>query len=299
MRVRLAPGKQREMLCKNKGRYGKAWREMADALGVKRHCLNDWVFEGSLIPENVFIEIDRDGEYRKYVIEVLPENWGKKKNGAILCARFNKPRPCKLLGHNEEFAELFGIMLGDGNVTAYVNGRAQVYQVSVATGRKNEEAYARGFVAPLMSKLSGLDCKIILKGNVIYSWINSRKFVEELGRNGLPHGDKIKNKLRIPEWIFSKEEYLRACIRGLVDTDGSVYRLSNQDPHLGRISFKNFNPYLLEDVRNGLIKLGFHPSKIIYKNIHLTRKADLVKYYKEIGSNNHYKLSRLEKFIAP
>lgn len=297
MRVRLSPGKQKEMLCKYKCSHGITWREMADVLGVKLYQVRDWAFERCLIPEDKFLEIDKDGDYSKYVIEVLPENWGQKKAGALLCARFNKTKPCKPFEHSEDSAELTGILLGDGNITAYVNGRAQVYQVSVASGRKNEEEYARNFVGPLLTKISGMDHEIRLKENVIYSRILSKEFVKELGRNGLIPGNKIKNKLRIPRWIFEKDEYMRACIRGLVDTDGSVHHLSNKDPHLGRISFKNFNRFLLGDTRNALINLGFHPSKVTYKSIFLTRKADLLKYYKEIGSNNPYKLKRLEEFV--
>ena len=242
--MRLSPGKQKEMLYKNKGRYGTTWREMANALGVKRYQVVGWAFEQSLIPEDKFFEIDKNGEYLNYVIERLPENWGQIKAGAILSARFNKPKPCKFFEHSEEFAELVGILLGDGNITVYIKGRAQVYQVSVASGRKNEEAYARNFVAPLLTKLSGLNTKIRLKKNVVYSYLSSKELVKELERNGLFHGNKIKNKLKIPDWIFENKKYLRACIRGLIDTDGSVYRLSNKDPKLGRISFKNHNPLL-------------------------------------------------------
>jgi hypothetical protein len=299
MRVRLFPGKQKEMLYKNKGRYGTTWREMAGILGVERYQVVGWVFERSLIPEDKFFEIDKNGEYLKYVIELLPENWGKLKAGAILSARFNKPKLCKSFEHSEDSAELTGILLGDGNITAYINGRAQVYQVSVASGRKNEEEYARNFVAPLLTKLSGIDYTLFLRNNAVYSRINSKEFVKELGRHGLHPGNKIKNKLRIPGWIFEKDEYLRACIRGLVDTDGSICHLSNKDPHLGRITFKSFNSYLLKDAREALVQLGFHPSKATYNQIYLTRKSDLLKYYKEIGSNNSYKRMRLEKFIAP
>lgn len=221
----------------------------------------------------------------------------KSKAWGIFCARFSTPNPCKSLEHSKEFAELAGILLGDGNVYVYENGRTQVHQVRIASGRKTEEEYARGFVAPLLTNLSGINSKFLLKRNVIYSCINSKEFVKELERNGMRRGDKIKNKVGIPAWISADDEFLRACIRGLIDTDGSVYRLSNKDPHLGRISFKNFNSVLMDDFRKGLIKLGFHPSKEIYKNVHLTRKADVLKYYKEIGSNNPYKLARLEKFV--
>lgn len=209
------------------------------------------------------------------------------------------PKKCKRLWQSEETAEFIGIMLGDGNVFSCENEKANVHQVRIATGRKDEEEYAHETVIPLLRRVSGIEPRILMKKNVVYSCINSRKFVEELGRIGFRKGNKIRNEARMPDWVFSKDEYLRACIRGLVDTDGSVYRLSNQDPHLGRISFKNFNPLLMEDFQKAMKKLGFHPSKVVHRNVFLTRKADLVKYYKEIGSNNPYKRARLALFIAP
>ena len=211
----------------------------------------------------------------------------------------NKPRRCKRLKQTEETAEFIGIMLGDGNVFSCENEKANVHQVRIATGRKDEEEYAYETIIPLLRNISGIEPRVLIRKNVIYSCINSRKFVEELVRLGFRKGNKIMNRMRIPEWIFSKDRYIRACIRGLVDTDGSVYRLSNHDPHLGRISLKNFNPLLLEDFQKAMLRLGFHPSKIIHKNVFVTRKADLVKYYKEIGSNNPYKRARLALFIAP
>lgn len=211
----------------------------------------------------------------------------------------NRPRRCKRLKQNQKTAELIGIILGDGNMYSCENGSANVHQLRIATGRKDEGEYAERFIAPLLYEISGIEPRFLVKKNVIYSCINSREFVRELAQNGLKCGDKIRNGARIPEWIFSKEEYLRACVRGLIDTDGSICRLSSQDPHLGRISFKNFNPLLLEDFQKAMLKLGFNPSKAIHKNIFITRKADLVKYYKEIGSNNPYKRARLALFIAP
>ena len=211
----------------------------------------------------------------------------------------NKPKKCKKLKKSERFAEFVGIMLGDGNLYSYKNGRADVHQLRIATGRKNEEKYARDYIAPLLSELSGITPRFLVKRNAIYSCINSKEFVKELVRNGIKCGKKVGDSARIPAWIFSNDRYLRACIRGLIDTDGSIYRLSNQDPHLGRISLKNFNPMLLEDFRNAMLKLGFHPSRAIHRNIFITQKADLVKYYKEIGSNNCHKRARLALFTAP
>lgn len=37
---------------------------------------------------------------------------------------------------------------------------------------------------------------------------------------GLPVGNKIKNSVEIPEWIFGRKPYLIKCLKGLFETDG-------------------------------------------------------------------------------
>jgi hypothetical protein len=64
---------------------------------------------------------------------------------------------------------------------------------------------------------------------------------------GLPCGNKIRNRASIPSWIFENEKYLKACIRVLIDTDGSIYALKPNYPNLLQICFKNKNSRLLVD----------------------------------------------------
>ena len=129
--------------------------------------------------------------------------------------------------------------------------------------------------------------------------VYSKNLVEFFESIGFPAGNKIKNKVTIPLWIKENNFFLKRCIRGLIDTDGSVFRMSKKDPNLIRIGFKNFNKKLLDDTREAFIKLGFHPSKIICGAYFvLSRQDEINKYLSEIGFSNKKHLDRLNEFIA-
>lgn len=103
---------------------------------------------------------------------------------------------------------------------------------------------------------------------------------------GLERGNKIKKGSGIPKWIFLKEEFVKHCVRGLIDTDGSLYFLKPHWPNLKQLSFKSSNPRLLRDVRKSLVWLGFSPSKIFGNRIVMTRQAEIARYFKEVGTSN-------------
>jgi predicted transcriptional regulator len=55
--------------------------------------------------------------------------------------------------------------------------------------------------------------------------------------------------------------------------------MSNKNSNLLRIGFKNHSLKLLDDTKNGFIKLGFNPSKII-NNSHffISRQNEIIIY---------------------
>jgi len=117
---------------------------------------------------------------------------------------------------------------------------------------------------------------------------------------GIKPRDKILNQSTIPNWIWRDDNFLRACLRGLIDTDGSIFRMSNKNPNLLRICFTNYNIKLLNDTRDSFIKLGFNPSKIISnKQFFISRKKDIGKYLKEVGFSNKKHIDRVKDFLAP
>lgn len=57
---------------------------------------------------------------------------------------------------------------------------------------------------------------------------------------GLCVGDKIRNQIDVPGWIFEDQEYIKGCIRGLIDTDGNIARKNYHVKTLAmQISFRN------------------------------------------------------------
>ncbi|MBI4972274.1 MAG: LAGLIDADG family homing endonuclease [Candidatus Omnitrophica bacterium] len=112
-------------------------------------------------------------------------------------------------------------------------------------------------------------------------------------------GDKISNKVTIPGWIIENEKYSKACIRGLIDTDGCVYELKPHWPGLIQISYKCYNKTMLEDVRKIFLNLGFTVSKISNNCVYITRKDQIAKFVNEINFNNSKHRIRYTKIIAP
>ena len=188
-------------------------------------------------------------------------------------------------------------MFGDGNSYFKRGYKIGIYAVRITGDSRYDKPYLGIFVNHLVENLFGLKGKISYPkhGNVIVISFYSIKLIQKLNELGFPPGDKIKNKLKIPEWIKSNQIFYKAFIRGLIDTDGSIFRMSNQDPQLLRISLTNFIPDLLDEIRNGLIDMGFNPSKIICnKHFYLSRKDNITKYIKEIGFSNSKHINRLK-----
>ena len=199
--------------------------------------------------------------------------------------RFNNKRNDIIIPdkHSDKLAEFIGVLLGDGHITPT--------QVTVTLGTKEYE-YVK-YVARLMQSLFGVNAKILLlkDGNhVVY--IGSTEIVNWLLLMGLTH-NKVRDQVDIPKWIFSKKSYMRSALRGLWDTDGSVYNLK-----FGvQLSFTNRSKPLLVSVKKMLLNLNFNPSKVGKEKIYLTKRENLIKFFKEVGFNNPKHKKRFLEFM--
>lgn len=204
---------------------------------------------------------------------------------------------------NEELAEVIGAVLGDGNVCYYKKGKKiGVYQVKIAGDKRFDKEYHMKYLYYLFKELFGIEGKEMVSKdhNSRYIYFSSKKLVNFFVEQGHKAGDKIANQVTIPSWIKENPDFLKACLRGLIDTDGCIHRMSNQDPQLLRINFTNYNKRLLQDARESFIGLGFKPTKIILnKRFYLSRKDDITKYLKEIGFSNKKHIDRLNRLKSP
>lgn len=185
---------------------------------------------------------------------------------------FNNQRTdIQLPRYNEQLSEFIGILLGDGNITKT--------QVVVTLGLK--ESF-HNYVASLISTLFQINPKVLFrKNNYIEVYFGSISTVRWLKKMGLAH-NKVKAQVSIPRWCFRTKALQRACLRGLFDTDGSIYKLRSGV----QMSLTNKSQPLLKDAKSMLEYLGYSPSRISANKIYLTKKADIQGYIDEIGFKN-------------
>lgn len=276
MRLKFKKGKQSELILQAK--EGLTWRQLSKLLNINSHYLSQELKnEKRLLSNASYKELCSitGRNFDQFIIEKLNDNWGKSKGGTLSEGSIKKLN-CPL--KNEKLAELIGAILGDGNITFYKKGKKiGVYQIRIAGDYERDRDYHSRYLKNLADKTINIKPKVVLflKNNERFLVFYSKELVEFMINMGLKPGNKIKNQLSIPDWILDKDSYLKACLRGLIDTDGCIHKMSKKDPNLLRINFTNFNKKLLSDVRGSLIKLGFNPSKITGNRIYLSKKKDI------------------------
>jgi len=187
--------------------------------------------------------------------------------------------------YSVELAELIGIILGDGNLWEKVGH----YYLRICGHSEDDKEYLFNFVKPLIKKLFGIDMDFYYHktGKEVFLTKGSKDLIFTLKYFGLKTGDKIKNKFSIPDWIFESEEYLKACIRGLIDTDGTVLPITGRN--YSYIWFTSGNPVLRKDFEKAMEILGYKISKWNFSRTaetYIGAKGLIRKYYKEIGFSN-------------
>jgi intein/homing endonuclease len=192
---------------------------------------------------------------------------------------------------NNKFAELIGMILGDGNLGNYpshnktksILPRCQYLRIYCNI---KEEQYANE-IEKILNYIFNKKCYKYKRPSegIIYLEISGKNLNTYLD---IPIGDKIKNQVKIPNWIFLNKNYLISCLRGLFDTDGCCYLTGNK---YRIINFTNKNKILLENIVRSLIILGFHPYTSGGRNVELGRQMEVDKFFSIIQPKNikHYR----------
>ena len=298
MRLQLQKGKQQELILLAKNRL--SWQEIATKIGLNHHYFaNELKNEKHLLSEEIYQKLCSlaNVNYDQWIERKLDDNWGRSKGG------LNSRGSTIVLPNiemNEKLAEFVGAVLGDGNVNFYKKGKEiGVYHIRIAGDKVKDNEY-HTYLKDICKEIFNLNAKNVIRPNERFLDIYSKELVIFFIKMGIKPGNKITNQSTIPLWIFEKVEYIRACLRGLIDTDGSIFRMSQRDFNLIRINFTNHNFTLLNDTREGFLKLGYHPSKIIHqRQFNLSRQDEIKKYLKEVGFSNKKHLDRIRNFLSP
>ena len=183
----------------------------------------------------------------------------------------------KELSRDINLAELIGIILGDGNLSRM----PRTENLRIICNSK-DTTYIR--------HISELIAKIFHKAPSIINRKSEHATVISLyqcrisNRLELPCGNKIKNNICMPSWVFLNNLYTSKCLKGLFETDGCFYE--EKDNYTQVIEFKNYCIKLRHDVYNALLKLGFNPQ--LGSNYVRLAKKEEVRRFKELIDFKNY-----------
>lgn len=122
----------------------------------------------------------------------------------------------------DDLGEVSGIFAGDG--TLYQTKTGFVMEVR---GNSNEEPYYQNYVKPMFEKILSRELRLIRRhypGGYVIGIRSCNRETKEIfhDRLGFPIGKKSEN-VEIPKQILEEKRYWKSYIRGVFDTDGSIY----------------------------------------------------------------------------
>jgi len=226
--------------------------------------------------------------------------------------QFEKARKIKIPSISEELAEDIGIQIGDGFIGYWRNGKEKgSFKIQVYGNITEDEHYLTNFVKPLKEKLYGI--KVYSNKNSIagtfFITIYSKNLLYFYKNLGFPIGPKIN--IKIPKFIFSDKKLEIACLRGLMDTDGTLsFRkgdYSNYSFPIVKFSSKSKNLSIQVCKILNNLKIPFsvqydikqhdkRTKKIYIKNeVCIQGKKNLEKWMKIIGFNN---VTQITKYLV-
>lgn len=267
-----------------------SWKEFSKHLDVSEDTLRyDWRKKNTIpltsLKSILKLHPNMDWKNIKNKLEILEPFWGQK-----IGKRIKHEKDVKLPNINTiEFAEFYGILLGDGCIYSNESG------LCIAGNSISDKHYLEDYVSNLIKNLFGVKPKIYYSKNsksmrcVLYN----QKIVKFLMKIGFPAGLKRLNNPKIYSSFFKDKDLLKACIRGLQDTDGSVYNQANTKIILD-ISIKSNS--LLKSTIKAFNKIKFDIN-FTHNRIYLCGKKNVLLFLKEFGTSNYRHIKKYDIFL--
>jgi len=156
-----------------------------------------------------------------------------------------------------------GVALGDGNLSR-PNGRATRLRITCdakyqAISNDIQKALRELFPDNRVSVVPRTETyfDISVYSNNLNQWMPWK----------VGMGSKKIQRAAVPEWIKSSEEYVRKCLKGLIQTDGCIYT----DRGYKMIMFTNNSEALARSTFELFCLLGFNPTFNGHRNGHLNK----------------------------
>jgi hypothetical protein len=297
-------------------------KKFAKNKGISYSNLKKYRRGNSLIPKIIFeqvISYSPNPDYWLKNYEELPSNWGaikagkaaalKDKNNLRLkkARRYikNNQQPINI-NLNEFFCEFYGALLGDGCISKFKRNKKSENKRIVMTivGNKKLDSSYLLYLKDKLEQEFKISSYFYLVKNVNTSKliINKKKFALFFCKLGFPIGLKY-GKEKIPKQILSlKWPIKKYIIRGLFDTDGSIYARKDEGYRYPIITIRAKDQNLLNEIKRLLKEQGY-PAYVSCGNVGIRGSKNIKKWFCDIGSSNNRNLFKynywLNKGVLP
>ena len=211
---------------------------------------------------------------------------------------------------DEDLAEFVGAFIGDGCLSEYhANDRKSKRRMLYFSGNwKNDKEYHEKRILPIINKNSNLNVKVRrrkCKTALQFSTCNNN-IINFLLSLGFSFGEKHKT-VKIPEMFIGNDNIIKACIRGVFNTDGSVYRryskiykkygFGKNTLNYAIVQIKSNSSGLLNQIKSEMERMGYTTNRIVgdgkTSNVfRITKQSDIKRFFTEISTTHPYHINR-------
>jgi hypothetical protein len=208
---------------------------------------------------------------------------------------------------NSEFAELLGVIAGDGNLNVYrsKDGTKTDHKITISGHREDDFEYFK-YLKELFKKLFNKEIKLRDKKRYIRLELSNKAILNKLNQAGIPIKKKSKI-IEIPSEIRKNKKLSKSFLRGLADTDFSMtFKKGGRKKHsYPRISVDLGSEKIILQIIRLLDSLDIKST--LYKRVgkrrdteyesyslNINGKRNLYKWLKEIGFKNQKHLSKIK-----
>lgn len=211
---------------------------------------------------------------------------------------------------DEELSEFVGAFVGDGCLSCYKrsNGSGNTEEIQFTGSWDKDSQYYTEIIQPILKNSFNIEGSIKHRkdDNTVRFRTTNKRLVSFLKQLGFNHGPKATT-VKIHDKILNNPALHKSFLRGLFNTDGSIYkRYSKQYKNHTRfyknykvIQFKSASKELILQTHLILSQLGFNPNKIIRTNdcwvCRITFQKDVTIFRSEIITNHQY---HKERFLS-
>lgn len=326
-RVLFPRNKQRSFIINAKIKLNISDKSMANLLKISQRTLTDWKKEKYIISlPAVKILASKTKINIPKETKILPAFWSVKKaaqlgakatikkygkictnerkrkkgwrswwesKGRFLKGAPTQPKKIYLPKKSENLAEFVGIMIGDGGITDY--------QLTITLNKITDKKYTK-FVYDLINELFKTKARKNYRQSVVNLQISRKNLVTYCLLLGLKKGNKIKQKVDIPDWIKVNDKFMIACLKGLLDTDGSVfmhkYKVNKKRYSYTKMAFTTCSKPLLISIYQFLQKNKIKCRYSRNKDVRIDGQQDIERYFRLIGSHNPKHINKFKMRYA-